>query len=380
MRAPLSGPELDSGIPTPAPSIPSREDAWIQRAREIVSDLYRRSPLIYWTDFLLSISAAWTVTFIFFIAPKWTALHYVSFCMASVLFFRAGTFMHEIVHMPAQQMVWFGRVWNLLLGIPLLMPWVLYRNHVDHHSAQHFGSPEDGEYLPLASSPLRETIKYLAQAPLLPLFMIVRFGLLSPLSWCHRGLREWVLTYTSAAVSNPYYRKRFPKRDETHLKVMEALCFVYLVGIALLVYSGIVTGSQLLMAYTLLAFTLGLNWIRNLAAHRYDNRGDLMSHVDQVSNSINITGGHWLTVLIFPVGLRYHALHHLFPSIPYHNLGKAHRRLSLQLPPDAPYHTTGRESFFDAVAELLASAFRTRPEQSAMPRWQRRTSSVLKAG
>jgi fatty acid desaturase len=77
-------------------------------------------------------------------------------------------------------------------------------------------------------------------------------------------------------------------------------------------------------------------------------------------------------VLLFPVGLRYHALHHLFPTMPYHNLGEAHRRLSSGLPPDSPYHGTGRDSFFAAVGELLAAARDTRAEDSAMTRWRGR--------
>lgn len=346
--------------------------AWQRQAHELVRDLYRRSPATYWTDFLLSIGAAWGLTAGYFLAPAWSPEQIGAFVAASVLFFRAGTFIHELVHMPPGQMPWFGRVWNLLIGIPLLMPWVFYRNHVDHHSARSFGTPDDGEYLPLGASPLRETLKYLAQAPLLPLLALIRFGVLTPLSWLHRGLREWVLTYTSAAVTNPYYRKRFPKRDERHLKIVELLCFGYLLALALLVYARVVTGTHLLMAYALLAWTLGLNWVRNLAAHRYANRGDPMSHADQLSDAINITGQTWLTVLLFPVGLRYHALHHLFPSLPYHNLGEAHRRLSERLPSDSPYHAAGRQSFFAAAAELLRGARHTSPEDSAMHRWLRR--------
>ena len=94
-----------------------------------------------------------------------------------------------------------------------------------------------------------------------------------------------------------------------------------------------------------------------------------MTHLQQMEDSINITGQNWLTVVLFPVGLRYHALHHLFPSLPYHNLGKAHRRLSELLPRDAPYHATGRASFFAAVAELWRAAKATPAARSAMPRW-----------
>lgn len=351
-----------------------RDASWYPQARQLVSDLYQRSPAIYWTDFLLSISGAWALTAIYFTASTWSWLQIVSFLGASILFFRAGTFIHELVHMPQNlaQWRWFGRIWNLLMGIPLLAPWIMYRNHVDHHSAKYFGTPDDGEYLPLASSPVTEILKYLAQTPLLPLFQIVRFGILSPLSWLHPGLREWVLTATSAAVSNPYYRKRFPKRDEKHLLIVEVLCFAWILCIAALVVKGVITGHHVLLMYLLFAWSLSLNWIRNLAAHRYGNRGDRMTHLDQFSDSINITGQTWLTVLLFPVGLRYHALHHLFPSLPYHNLGKAHRRLSEKLPADSPYHATGRTSFFAATADLWRAAARTTREQSAMPRWLRR--------
>lgn len=348
----------------------SRDAPWLKLARELVSDLYERSPRIYWTDLLLSAGTAWTLTAVYFLAPAWGLAQIAAFLGASVLFFRAGTFMHELVHLPPRQMVWFGRVWNLVQGIPLLMPWIFYRNHVDHHSARHFGTPGDGEYLPLAASPLRETVKYLAQAPLLPLLSMIRFGILGPLSWLHRGLREWVLTAASAAVTNPYYRKRFPKRDEPHLRIVEALVFGYLLTLALLLRAGVVSGTHLAMAYLLLAWTLGVNSVRNLAAHRYGNRGGRLSHADQLGDSLNITGQTWLTVLLFPVGLRYHALHHLFPSLPYHNLGIAHRRLSEHLPPDAPYHAAGRESFFAVAGELLRAARQTPPEQSAMRRWR----------
>jgi fatty acid desaturase len=348
---------------------------WLVQARGLVADLYRRSPGVYWTDFLLSVGGAWGLTVAYFLAPAWSLAQIGAFFLASVLFFRAGTFIHELVHMPRGEMVWFGRAWNLLLGIPFLMPWIFYRNHVDHHNARHFGTPADGEYLPLAASPLRETLRYLAQAPLLPLFMLVRLGVLGPLSWLHGGLREWVLTRASAAVSNPYYSKRFPERDEAQLHVLEAIAFAYLAGMAFLVFTHRFSATKVLMAYLLLAGALGLNWVRNLAAHRYANRGERMSHLDQVSDSINITGQTWLTVLLFPVGLRYHALHHLFPSLPYHNLGRAHRRLSKALPPDAPYHATGCASFGAALAELWRSAKATPAEDSAMRRWIRRDVS-----
>ena len=364
--ATLEEPALEAGPAAGA------EEAWHASARSLVGDLMRRSPVLYWTDLLLSAGAAWGLTAVVFAAPAWSLLQVAAFVAAGILFFRAGTFIHEIVHMPGGQMLWFKRVWNLLLGVPFLMPWILYRNHTEHHSHRHFGTPADGEYLPLAASPLRETLKYLLQAPLLPLFMLLRFGVLGPASWLHPGLRRWVLTRASAAVSNPHYSKRFPARDERHLLIIEVLCFAYLAAIAVLLARGTIGLSQLALWYLLLAFTLGLNWVRNLAAHRYANEGGPMSHAQQVADSINITGRSWFSVCMFPVGLRYHALHHMFPALPYHNMGEAHRRLMQSLPPDAPYRATNRESFFGAVRELWQAARRTPPERSAMSAWTAR--------
>ena len=369
MNATAFAPETDSAA---ADSPALADDSTSQEgARALIADLFSRSAAIYWTDMLLSSGVAWLLTVVYFTAPAWSGAQIVAFVVAAVLFFRVGTFIHEIVHMPSSQMVWFKRAWNLLVGVPLLMPWIIYRNHTGHHNHPRFGTPADGEYLPLASSPLIETLKYMVQAPLLPLFMLVRFGVLGPLSWLHSGLREWVLTRASAAVSNPYYSQRFPKRDEAHLRTVEALCFVYLAVIAALLWQEAISAWHFLMGYSLLAFTLGLNWFRNLAAHRYGNDGSRMTMSEQVADSINITGQTWLTVALFPVGLRYHALHHMFPALPYHRMGEAHRRLMAGLPADSPYRVANRTSFFAAVAQLWRSASQTSPQHSSMRAWSR---------
>jgi len=344
---------------------------WTRQAREIVDDLQRRSAFIYWTDFLLSAGAAWLLAVLFFRAPGWGPLALLELLGAAILFFRAGTFIHEIVHFRDGELKWFARAWNLGMGIPMLMPWIIYRNHVDHHSVRYFGTPDDGEYLPLAAAPRSETIKYVAQVIVLPLAVMLRFGVLGPMSWLNRRMREWILTgVKSAGVSNPYYRKRFPKQDERHLAMVEVLCFLWMVTVAVLLARGTIGWMVLLKAYALLGLALGLNWVRNLAAHGYGNRGERMSLPEQVADSINITGQTWLTVLMFPVGLRYHALHHLFPFLPYHNLGKAHQRLMQRLPADSPYHRVNCDSYFAAVARLWRSARAVGDTESAIGLWR----------
>jgi hypothetical protein len=46
------------------------------------------------------------------LAPVRSPAQIAAFLVAGVLFFRAGAFIQEIVHMPARQMVGFKRAWN----------------------------------------------------------------------------------------------------------------------------------------------------------------------------------------------------------------------------------------------------------------------------
>lgn len=358
------------GIAKPQRKPVASDPDWPREARALVDDLLQRSPLLYWVDFLLSVSAGWACIAIYFLAPAWSAEQIVAFLAAGVLFYRVGTFMHEIVHMTPEQMPWFKRAWNALFGIPLLMPWVMYRNHVVHHNAHKFGTRDDGEYLPLGASPLRETLLYMAQVPWLPLFMVARFGVIGPLSHFNRRFREWTLVHVTAATTNPYYARRLPARDERNLSICEWLCFAWLALLATLLVRGVIQWHHVGMVYLLMGYALGMNWIRNLAAHAYVNDGRTMTLAAQVEDSINVTGMSPLTVMMFPVGLRYHALHHLFPSLPYHNMGKAHRRLMERLPEHSAYRRLNRVSFLEAVGDLWRSAAETPPEHSAMRAWR----------
>jgi fatty acid desaturase len=65
------------------------------------------------------------------------------------------------------------------------------------------------------------------------------------------------------------------------------------------------------------------------------------------------------------VGLRYHALHHLLPGLPYHALGAAHRRLVAALPPDAAYHRANERNLKAALHELLRGSRELRSGESA---------------
>jgi fatty acid desaturase len=341
----------DTGTPD------SKREISLVQVRALLKDLFEHSAWIYWTDFLLCMSVAYGAVALYLSSPIFSPRFLIGFTVAAFALLRCGVFIHEIAHLPGKRMRVFRVTWNILFGIPVLMPSFMYKNHVDHHNPRHFGTVQDGEYLDLGAGPARRIVLYFLQVPLLPALAILRFLVLTPLSFLHPRLRRWVLERASSFAINPKYRRTVPT-DEPHGSwiALEIAIFLELAVFAALLVSGKVAWSVFVELYVLGMAASGLNWIRTLAAHGYRNTGSTMSFVEQIEDSNTVIGHPLLTELLFPVGLRYHGLHHMLPSLPYHSLGTAHRRLMAQLPADSPYRSTIRGGFLETAAELWRSA------------------------
>lgn len=339
-----------------APDAATSPSFSIPAARAIVHDLCRIRPAIYWADLLLTLTIGYSCAAIYMHAPLGSARQLAALVVAGFALFRAGSFIHEITHLRHGQMLGFQIFWNLLCGVPMLMPSFFYKNHIDHHKSNEYGTERDGEYLPLGALPMHHILLFLAQAPLLPVYIFLRF-LLSPLTFVHPRVRQWTLEHASSFVINYRHRLSVPKRAPRRLwALLETACFLRCVVLLALLAVGVRSGTYVLEMYVLAVFVLSLNYNRNLVAHHYRNTGREMTHAEQLADSVNITG-HWFWAeLFFPLGLRYHALHHLFPMLPYHNLGAAHRRLMEQLPANSAYRQTVYPSYWAALRVLLDDA------------------------
>jgi len=96
-----------------------------------------------------------------------------------------------------------------------------------------------------------------------------------------------------------------------------------------------------------------VNTLRTLGAHAYRSEGISLSRKGQLIDSIDTPGAVW-TEIWSPVGLRYHALHHYFPGIPYHNLPRAWRRVAGSLPPEALFHRVTSRGLRHSLKALLS--------------------------
>ncbi len=334
-------------------------DFSIAEARAILHDLFQHRPLIYWTDFLTTMVIGYSAAVAFLAQPllPFSAFQLVCLAIAALGLHRLSNFMHEIVHFRDSQMRTFRIAWDLLAGVPMLTPSFFYLPHIYHHNTHYYGTAGDGEYLPLGRGPLSQIALFMSQVFLQPLLYIVRFTVLTPISFLHPRLRRWVLERVSTFGINWTYRRPIPDdAPRVAWAVMDILCWLRASSIFFAVAVAFVPPSHILKLYLLAISILSLTYVRTLVAHRFQNDGGKMSHMEQLFDSIDITGVPVLTELLFPLGLRYHALHHLFPSIPYHNLGIAHRRLLKQLPADSPYRQVVYPTFWVAFVDLIRSA------------------------
>jgi fatty acid desaturase len=99
-----------------------------------------------------------------------------------------------------------------------------------------------------------------------------------------------------------------------------------------------------------------LNQIRTLVSHLWESSGTPLSVTEQYLDSVNMPPPGWLPELWAPVGLRYHALHHLLPGIPYHQLGEAHRRLTAMLPANSHFPCGDQRGLLRNLRRLAIAA------------------------
>jgi len=147
--------------------------------------------------------------------------------------------------------------------------------------------------------------------------------------------------------------------------VVEWLCWLRAMVIPLNLLFGVIEWSRLGQLYALGVTIILMNQLRQMADHHFDGDGGNLEFADHIRDSCNYTGRDWLTWLFFPFAIRYHGLHHLFPTLPYHNLSAAHAWLMRELLADSPYRELDQPGWWSVARKMFQAqgerVFRGRP-------------------
>jgi len=317
------------------------------QSRALLRDLHVPRPFVYWTDLLLSAGLGWTA-FAFAASLPFSTAALLCAGAAVLALYRTLCFIHEISHIKRSALPGFETVWNLLAGFPLLMPSFIYVGvHQSHHSPGSYGTSRDPEYLPFAAS-RRMTIVFALESFLMPAALMARFLAAAPFGLVIPPFGRWLAVHASSLTMNFAFRREVTRelsakinRDTVLLLAMWALAFALLSRHVFIVW------------FVVMSIVSFINTLRTLAAHRYEGDGTPFDRSGQLRDSNDVPGRVW-TELWAPVGLRYHALHHYFPGIPYHNLATAHRRLIGALPSGAVYREVTRPGLLSSLRSLVA--------------------------
>lgn len=341
--------------------------------RPHLAELSKRRPALYWADLLTTSAVAWSAlaggaAIVGGVLPGGLSLAALLFVVAVLAVYRAIAFMHEVTHvrgaMPA-----YALAWDVLVGVPLLLPSLLYVGvHTTHHDHKVFGTERDPEYVGHEGRGRHHYLSVALHFALVPAFLVLRWLVLAPVSFLHAGVRRFVVERLSSFADNAAYRRPIPVGDAARRwHALEASCFVWTALVVGLAVCGVVPLASLGFVLAVATCVSVLHGARSLTTHRFGGAGELRTTEEQFLDSTNVTGHPIWTELWAPAGLRYHALHHFAPRLPYHSLGKAHRLLLASLPEDDVYRSVTFRGLVDVAAHVTAPAATRRP-RVATPR------------
>ncbi|MDE8652391.1 fatty acid desaturase family protein [Novosphingobium album (ex Liu et al. 2023)] len=329
----------------------------LRAAVELTRDIATARPEIYWPDMLASAAIGYgALAGAILLDNPWAAA--ASGVVAALALYRALLFIHELTHIHRDALPGFRFAWNLLVGIPVLIPSFMYEGvHTLHHARTRYGTIEDPEYLPLALMKPWSLPWFILVSLLLPPALLLRSAVLVPLGAVIPPLRRLVWERFSSLSINPAFRRRPPEGDFARMVFWQELGAA-LWALTLLASTIWLGWRPLAIALVVVAGTAVLNQIRTLVAHLWENEGETMTVTAQYLDSVNVPPPALLTPFWAPVGLRYHATHHLLPSVPYHALGEAHRRLAAHLGAQSTFERASYPGLFPLVARLARSTMR----------------------
>ncbi len=225
----------------PRAAVPAKDDAaMLKAAASLTRDLNVPKSSVYWADMLGSALLGYAALAGTIAAHEtWLA---VGLAIVAVLaLYRAGSFIHELTHIKKGAVKGFRFTWNLIVGVPLMVPSFMYEGvHNQHHAKRYYGTVDDPEYLPLALMHPWTLPLFLIAAALAPIGMLIRFAILAPLSLLSPKLRTIVVGRYSGLQINPKFVRPKPEGEFARdWAWQEAACSIWAIALLAMVATGV---------------------------------------------------------------------------------------------------------------------------------------------
>lgn len=242
-----------------------------------------------------------------------------SVVVAALAMSRGALFAHELAHQRSR-VPGLRLAWHVAFGVPFLFPSFLYEEvHREHHRLAIYRTKHDPEHAPDPRPRWLRILVNESAALAFPIVLLVRWAVVTPLSFAIPGARAWVWRRFSSLTLNPHW---VPRAKQTRSELLAELgCMVWSwTALAVLPLRTLVAASLALGLAT------AVSDLRGDFLHRFQEDGERGTLERQVADSIDLDARGPLR-LLFPMGIGYHALHHLAPWLPYHALPAAYARV-----------------------------------------------------
>lgn len=314
--------------------------------KSLLAEFHSIDKKLIWGDFLLNLLLSWPLFIYTCFRPN------IYTFIVSIFFLYRGTMLiHEVVHI-SKRVPGYRLAYNLFFGWFTSYPAYIFDGHLYHHGKATYATKRDPEYKFIPEYNRRTLIGPVISAFILPIFQIIRFGVM-PLILPLMPERYQIFVYErmSTLVFDVNFKRKIKHKKE-ELKTMrfnDFMCSIYKILTIILILTNILPVRFIIYFYIGFVFCSILNMYRALFNHLYTNESLKPLNKDEhILDTTTVESG-FLTMIIFVNGLNYHALHHLFPEIPYYRLGAAHRLLMKELPEDHIYRKSVYPSFYSLL-------------------------------
>jgi fatty acid desaturase len=321
----------------------------IQIMRRLLAEFHDVRPVLFWRDLILNALIGYSALAFTIYRPN-----VISLVIATIFIYRGCTLLHEVSHL-AKKIKGYRIAYNILFGWAFSYPAYIFDTHLFHHGKKTYGTDSDPEYKFIPRFDHATFLRPIVVAVILPLFQWYRFGILPLIEHFMSKEKKRNLYQTlSALVFSMEYRRKI-KDEQKDLRNMVlndlATASVKVITVGLIV-AGILPLHTLVVWYLVTAFASVLNMYRALLNHLYTNESNQpLSWQEHLNDTTTIEPG-LITNIVCANGLNYHAIHHLFPELPYTNLAAAHQKLMKELPADHLYRQNVFNSIFDVMKEM----------------------------